>query len=109
MGFEPSHWNKVNIHIGGTYGDKAAAMQRFAECAPPPHMMPGGQVRLHVMRPLSSKRDEFADQGGGVTNLCSVGDATGWRTVVLVRLGSGLSIACQAGRRRAGMIWFTSR
>ena len=34
MGFEPSYWNKVNIHIGGTYGDKAAAMQRFAECAP---------------------------------------------------------------------------
>ena len=34
MGFPPSHENKVNIHIGGAYGDKAAAMRRFAECAP---------------------------------------------------------------------------
>ena len=31
MGFEPSHWNKINIHIGGVYGDKLATLDRFAE------------------------------------------------------------------------------
>ena len=31
MGLEPSHWNKINIHIGGTYGDKPGTMARFAD------------------------------------------------------------------------------
>lgn len=31
MGFEPSLYNKVNIHIRATYGDKVAAMDRFIE------------------------------------------------------------------------------
>ena len=30
MGLEPSHRNKINIHIGGNYGDKPATMTRFA-------------------------------------------------------------------------------
>lgn len=30
MGLTPSHWNKINIHAGGTYGDKAATLARFA-------------------------------------------------------------------------------
>lgn len=30
MGYEPSHWNKVNIHIGGVYGDKESTLERFA-------------------------------------------------------------------------------
>ncbi len=31
MGLTPSHWNKINIHAGGTYGDKQATLNRFAE------------------------------------------------------------------------------
>ena len=31
MGFKPSHWNKINIHIGGVYGDKLATLDRFAQ------------------------------------------------------------------------------
>ncbi|GAB3697281.1 UV DNA damage repair endonuclease UvsE [Spirosoma flavus] len=30
MGLTPSHWNKINIHAGGTYGDKKATLDRFA-------------------------------------------------------------------------------
>ncbi len=29
MGLEPSHWNKINIHVGGTYGDKEETLKRF--------------------------------------------------------------------------------
>jgi UV DNA damage endonuclease len=31
MGLTPSHWNKINIHAGGTYGDKAATLARFVQ------------------------------------------------------------------------------
>lgn len=31
MGLVPSHWNKINIHVGGTYGDKRATLARFAQ------------------------------------------------------------------------------
>ena len=31
MGQKPSHWNKINIHAGGTYGDKTATLARFAQ------------------------------------------------------------------------------
>jgi UV DNA damage endonuclease len=30
MGLEPSHWNKINIHIGGAYGDKQQTLKNFA-------------------------------------------------------------------------------
>ena len=31
MGFAPSHYNKINIHIGGVYNDKEGTMARFAQ------------------------------------------------------------------------------
>lgn len=31
MGLEPSHWNKINIHVGGAYGDKEETIKRFAQ------------------------------------------------------------------------------
>ena len=31
MGFEPSHWNKINIHVRGVYDSKIKAMDRFCE------------------------------------------------------------------------------
>lgn len=31
MGFEPSPFNKINIHMGGVYGDKLATVERFVE------------------------------------------------------------------------------
>ncbi len=31
MGLPPSHQNKINIHVGGTYGDKGDTLKRFAD------------------------------------------------------------------------------
>ncbi len=34
MGLPPSHWNKINIHVGGAYGDKDETLRRFAKNFP---------------------------------------------------------------------------
>ena len=46
MGYPPSHENKINIHIGGTYGDKDETLQRFA--ANFRRLSPACQKRLTV-------------------------------------------------------------
>lgn len=46
MGYPPSHENKINIHVGGTYGDKDETLQRFA--ANFRRLSPACQKRLTV-------------------------------------------------------------
>ena len=31
MGFQPSNYNKINIHVGGAYSDKKATLERFCQ------------------------------------------------------------------------------
>eukprot|EP00884_Botryococcus_braunii_P001623 jgi/Botrbrau1/11461/Bobra.27_4s0002.1 len=44
MGYEPSHWNKINIHVGGVYGNKQATLDKFA--ANFRRLSPGLRARL---------------------------------------------------------------
>jgi UV DNA damage endonuclease len=46
MDLPPSHWNKINIHVGGAYGDKEASIRRFADNFR--RLSPGLQKRLTV-------------------------------------------------------------
>lgn len=46
MGYSPSHWNKVNIHVGGVYGSKARTLDRFAAAFEA--LSPGARGRLAV-------------------------------------------------------------
>lgn len=46
MGFTPSVYNKINIHVGGAYGDPSSALQRF--CDNFKLLSPNLQARLTV-------------------------------------------------------------
>ena len=68
MGLEASHWNKINIHIGGAYGDKHETLQRFAKNFK--KLSSGLQKRLTVEN--DDKKGLFT-----VAELLSVHDAVG--------------------------------
>lgn len=46
MGYTPSVENKINIHVGGAYGDKASALNRF--CSNFQHLDENTKLRLTV-------------------------------------------------------------
>ena len=46
MGFTPSPYNKINIHVGGAYGEPSAALARF--CKAFTQLSPPLQARLTV-------------------------------------------------------------
>jgi UV DNA damage endonuclease len=46
MGFAPSLENKINIHVGGVYGSKPRALERFARSVE--RLSPGARARLAV-------------------------------------------------------------
>jgi UV DNA damage endonuclease len=68
MGLEPSHWNKINIHVGGAYGDKQETLKRFVHNF---HLLSSSlQRRLTVEN--DDKKGLFA-----VSELLSLHDAMG--------------------------------
>ncbi|KAI3435923.1 hypothetical protein D9Q98_001981 [Chlorella vulgaris] len=59
MGFPPSHTNKINIHVGGTYGDKRRALKHFVAA---------------VNRLSNSCRARLTVENDDRTNLYSIAD-----------------------------------
>jgi len=68
MGLEPSHWNKINIHVGGAYGDKDETIKRFAQNF--------GLLSQNLQKRLTVEND---DKGGlyTVADLMPLYEATG--------------------------------
>ena len=82
MGYPPSHENKINIHIGGVYKDKATTLERFA--ANFKKLSPSCRKRLTV------ENDDIAS-AYSITDLLPFSRDTG---IPLVRLFSPGPIAC---------------
>lgn len=69
MGLPPSHRNKINIHVGGAYGDKSETLRRFA------HNFKG-LLSENLKRRLTVEND---DKGGlyTIAELMPLHEATG--------------------------------
>lgn len=68
MGFEPSHWNKINIHVGGVYGDKKSTIDRFA--ANFRRLSPNLRARLTL-------ENDDTPSGYSISDLLPLHEATG--------------------------------
>ena len=55
MGFPPSHYNKINVHVGGTYGNKEETAKRFVEN----FLKPGG-LSENTKRRFTLENDDKA-------------------------------------------------
>jgi UV DNA damage endonuclease len=54
MGLQPSVYNKINIHVGGSYGDKKSALKRFCQRY--------AQLNLSTKKRLTVENDDKASQ-----------------------------------------------
>ena len=69
MGFAPSYWNKMVIHVGGVYGDKGKSLGRFAKSFE--------QLSDAVQQRLTVENDDRPNSYGvadlhGLHQLCSI-------------------------------------
>ena len=85
MGYPPSHENKINIHIGGVYKDKATTLERFA--ANFKRLSAGARRRLTV------ENDDIANSYS-ITDLLPLSRDTG---IPLVRACSGTPDSAELG------------
>ena len=70
MGLSRTPYNKINIHIGGAYGDKTAAMKRFCENF---HLLPNSvKSRLTVENDDKASMYSVKDLYEGVYNVIGI-------------------------------------
>jgi len=70
MGLSQTPYNKINIHIGGAYGDKEAAMARF--CQNFKRLMPSTQARLTVENDDKGNMFSVADLYSGIHQVIGI-------------------------------------
>ena len=70
MGFTPSVENKINIHVGGAYGDKESALARFCENFN--RLEPNTQARLTLENDVKANLSSLQDLYEGVHQVIGI-------------------------------------